>query len=85
MLNAKGLGREMKKCRLKPAMNPKTLGIEFSPVVAFAVNCKPAETKPAVKYPERSRSLMDVTCRLAANVGHGASNAPDNARVPDQV
>ena len=66
-------------------MNPKTLGIQFLPVVAFAVSCKPAETKPADKDREGSRSSMNGTCRLAANLGPGASNAPGNARAPGQA
>jgi len=66
-------------------MNPKTLGIQFFTVVAFAVGCKPAETKPADKHREGSRSSMNGTCRLAATIGSRASNAPGNARAPGQA
>jgi hypothetical protein len=68
-----------------PTMNPKTLGIQFFPVVAFAVSCKPAETKPADKHREGSESSMNETCRLAANVGSRATNAPGNARASGQA
>jgi hypothetical protein len=62
-----------------PTMNPKTLGIRFFPVVAFAVSCSPGETKPADKHREGSRSSMNGTCRLGANVRYSTSVVPGNA------
>jgi hypothetical protein len=61
------------------------LAIQFSPDVAFAVTCKPAETKPAHQYRQDSRSSMNGTCRLAANVGHRTSEGPGNAGTPGRA
>jgi hypothetical protein len=52
-------------------MNPIKLGIRFFPAVAFAVSCRPAETKPADKNREVSRTSMNETCCLAATVRVG--------------
>jgi hypothetical protein len=66
-------------------MNPKTLVIQFFPVVAFPVSCRPAETKPADKHREGSRSSLSETCRLTANVGRSTWQVPGNARAPGQA
>ncbi len=65
-------------------MNPKTVGIRFFPVVAFAVNCKPAQIQPADTHREDRRNLMNATCRLAAAVRPASSAVPDNAPTPGQ-
>jgi hypothetical protein len=65
-------------------MNARALGIRFFPVVAFAVSCKPAETKPADKHREGSRSSMNGTLCLAANFRHSTSVVAGDARVPGQ-
>jgi len=65
-------------------MNPKTLGIRFFPVVAFAVSCKPAQTRPADPHRENLRSSMNGTCRLAVNFRPNTSAVPDNAPAPGQ-
>jgi hypothetical protein len=67
-----------------PTMNPRTLEILFCPVVAFAVRCKPAETKPADKRREGSRSSKNGTCHLAANVRYNTSVVSGNTRAPGQ-
>ena len=71
--------------QLERAQSGDTLGIRFFPVVAFAVSCKPAETRPADKHREGSRSSMNGTCRLAANVRPGTSAVPGNASRPGSV
>jgi len=48
-------------------MSPLRLRIRFCPVVAFVVSCRPAETKPADKDREISRTSMNKNCCLAAN------------------
>jgi hypothetical protein len=60
-------------------MNPKTLGIRFFPVVAFAVSCKPAQTKPADTLRESSRSSRNGAYRLAVNLRPSVSAVPGNA------
>jgi hypothetical protein len=69
---------------LAGAPSSRQLGIRFSPVVAFAVSCKPAETKPADKQREGGRSSMDGPRCLAANVGHTTSAVAGNAGAPGQ-
>ena len=59
--------------------------IQFFPVVAFAVSCKPAESKLADQYRQGSRSSMNGTYRLAANVGYSTSEGPGNACAPDRA
>ena len=59
--------------------------IQFFPVVAFAVSCKPAESKLADQYRQGSRSSMNGTCRLAAKLEHSASEAPGNAGAPGRA
>jgi hypothetical protein len=66
-------------------MNPRTLGIQFSTVVAFAVSCKPAETKPPDKHREGTRGSMNETCCLAANIGYRTSAVPGNVSAPGQA
>jgi hypothetical protein len=56
----------------------RQLGIQFSPVVAFAVSCRPVETKLADKHCERSRSPMDGTCPVTANIRQGTSEVSSN-------
>ena len=63
----------------------RQLAIQFSPNVAFAVTCKPAETKPADQYRQRSKSSMNGTCRLVASVGHSTSEGPVNAGAPSRT
>jgi hypothetical protein len=63
----------------------KQLAIQFSPDVAFAVTCKPAETKPADQYRQGSRSSMNGTCRLAASVRHSTSEGPITAGAPGRA
>jgi hypothetical protein len=70
---------------LASAPSSRCLGIQFCPAVAFAVSCKPAETKPADKQHKGGRSSMDRTYRLADNVGSRASNALGNACAPGQA
>jgi len=48
-------------------MNPIRIGIRFFPAVAFAVSCRPAETKPADKNREVSRTSMNETRCVAVN------------------
>ena len=63
----------------------RQLAIQFFPVVAFAVSCKPAEPKPADQYRQASSSSMNGTYRLAANVGYSTSEGPGNACAPDRA
>ena len=69
---------------LKRSVSPITLGIEFFPVVAFAVSCKPAQTRPADTPRQGGRNLMNEACRLAATVRPGTSAVPGNAPAPGQ-
>ena len=69
---------------LARAPSNRQLGIQFFPVVAFAVNCKWADTKPADNHREGSKRSMNGACRLAESVGHSTSEVPDNARAPAQ-
>jgi hypothetical protein len=69
---------------LNTIMNPKTLGIRFFPAVAFAVSCKPTETKPADKHRQGSRSSMNGTCCLAANFRHSTLVGAGDARASGQ-
>jgi hypothetical protein len=65
-------------------MNPKTLGIRFFPIVAFTVNCRPAQIRPADADREDSRISMNATCRLAGAVRPSTLAVPDNAPAPGQ-
>ena len=69
---------------LAGAPSSSQIGIRFFPVIAFAVSCKPAETKPADKPREGSSSSINGTCHLAANVGPSTSAVAGNALVPGQ-
>jgi hypothetical protein len=69
---------------LKRSMSPITLGIVFLPVVAFAVSCKPAQTRPADTPLQVGRNQMNEACRLAATVKPGTSAVPRNAPAPGQ-
>jgi hypothetical protein len=60
-------------------MNSKTIGIRFFPVVAFAVSCKPVQTRPVDTHRESPRSSRNGTCRLAVNLRPGTSAVPGNA------
>jgi hypothetical protein len=62
----------------------RQLRIQFFPVVAFAVSCKPGEIEPADKQREGSRSSMHGTCPLSANIGPGTLAVPGNACAPGQ-
>ena len=55
-------------------------GIQSSPVVAFAVNCKPGDTEPADNHREGSNRSMNGARCLAQSVGHSTSEVPGNAR-----
>jgi hypothetical protein len=65
---------------LARAPSNKQLGIQFFPVVAFAVNCKPGDTKPADNHCEGSKRSMNGACGLAESDGHSTSEVPGNAR-----
>ena len=72
---------------LAGAPSNRQLGIQFFPVVAFAVNCKPADTKPADTKPadnhrEGSKRSMNGACRLAESVVRSATEVSGNARAP---
>jgi hypothetical protein len=69
---------------LKRSMSPITLGIVFFPVVAFAVSCKPAQTRPVDTHHQGGRNLMNEACRLAATVRPSTSAVPRNAPAPGQ-
>ncbi len=64
---------------LAGAPSSRRLGIQFFPVAAFAVTCKPAETKPADKHREGGKSSLTGTCCLDANIGRSTSEVPGNA------
>ena len=69
---------------LNTTMNSKTLGIRFFPAVAFAVSCKPKETRLADKHRKGSRSSMNGTCCLAANFKHSTLVVAGDARASGQ-
>ena len=70
---------------LAGAPSNRQLGIQFSPAVAFAVSCNPAETKPAAKQREGRRSSVKGTRYLAAKIGHSTSAVAGNAGAPSQA
>ena len=61
---------------LANAPSSRRLGIQFFPVAAFAVICKPARAKPADKYREVGSSSITGTCCLDAKVGLGLAPEP---------
>jgi hypothetical protein len=58
----------------------RQLGIQFFPVVAFEVNCRPADTNPADNHPEGSKRSINRACGLAESVVPSATEVPGNAR-----
>jgi hypothetical protein len=65
---------------LARAPSNRQLGIQFFPVIAFAVNCRPGDTKPADNHLEGSKRSMNGGCGLAESDGHSTSEVPGNAR-----
>ena len=65
---------------LARAPSNRQLGIQFFPVVAFAVNCRPVDTKPADNHREGSKRSVNGACGLAESDGHSTSEVPGNAR-----
>ena len=71
--------------KLSDAPAGRRLGVRFSPVVAFAVCCKPANTKLADKWYKGGRRSVDETHYLAASLASNASESPGNAGATDQA
>ena len=59
------------------APSNRQLGIQFFPVVAFAVNCRPADN-----HREGSKRSVNGACRLAESVVRSATEVSGNARAP---
>ena len=55
---------------MKPIMKPIFVGILFLPDVAFAVSCRPTETKPTEKHREGSSRSTDGKCCLGTVIKH---------------
>jgi hypothetical protein len=62
---------------LARAPSNRQLGIQFLPVVAFAVNCKPTDY-----HREGSKRSMNGACRLDESVVHSATEVHGNVRAP---
>jgi hypothetical protein len=67
-----------------PAPSSRQLGIQFFTIVAFAVICKQADTKPADNHHQCSPRSMNGACRLPDSAGYCGSEAPGTARTPAQ-
>jgi hypothetical protein len=63
----------------------RQLGVRFSPAVAFAVCCKPANPKPGDKQHEGGRLSVKGTYYLAANLAANSLESPGNAGAPGQA
>jgi hypothetical protein len=71
--------------KLSDAPAGRRLGVRFSPAVAFAVRCKPANAKLADKQHEDGRRSVDEIHYLAANLPSNSSESPGNADATDQA
>ena len=58
----------------------RQLGIQFFPVVAFTVNCKPADAKPADNHRDGSKRSINGACRVSESVVFSAKEIPGNTR-----
>ncbi len=61
------------------APSNKPIGIQFFPVVAFAVSCKPGDTRPADGHLEGSKRSVNEACCLPDSAGPRPSEAPGDA------
>jgi hypothetical protein len=64
---------------LARAPSNKPTGIQFFPVVAFVVSCKPGDTRPADDHREGNKRSMNEACCLPDSAGRRASEAPGDA------